>query len=301
MREPSQQRRLDLLHAALLAGASHLDVAPAYGLGHAERVVGRFLSTLTSSTPRPTVTTKVGLRPSRLGMTIAPLQAPARRLAAALRQHGVTGSHGQTANKTVRLHASAIERSVRRSLRDLQLPFVDYLLLHEADPTSLSATALRALEQLRRDGKYQEFGTANTQEHPVAQNFRPAVSALQYPFWRGSPSTWQNARTLITFSVFQCIESLERALHVDRALRGQLESNLQRPLRTRSDTAQGLIYIALYTRRPKTVLVGSTSPSHIHTACEVLNWPPLPTSVADEAYRSISENTFAPPRTSRNR
>src|SRR3990170_2143406 len=58
MREPSPAAQQRLLHAAYDAGFRHFDVAPSYGLGAAERVLGRFLRTRPEGV---TIGTKVGM------------------------------------------------------------------------------------------------------------------------------------------------------------------------------------------------------------------------------------------------
>src|SRR5262245_15446574 len=75
LRIGSARERQNILAAALASGITHFDTAPVYGFGEAERSLGRFLRGRRSGL---TLTTKFGLRPSRLAVGLAPLQRMAR-------------------------------------------------------------------------------------------------------------------------------------------------------------------------------------------------------------------------------
>src|SRR3990172_8903850 len=67
--------RLRLLELAFDRGITHFDTARAYGMGNAERIVGRFIS---DKRDEVTVTTKLGIMPARGGLLTRSARAGAR-------------------------------------------------------------------------------------------------------------------------------------------------------------------------------------------------------------------------------
>jgi hypothetical protein len=126
----SSQRLLDCV---LDHGIARLDVAPCYGLGTAESVVGRTVATRS----QVKVTTKVGIEPPPCGRFAAYLCEPvraARRLWSpqiVRRPAGPTQSPGPL---SARLDIRNVDpaRSLRRSKRALQNERIDTWLTHEA-------------------------------------------------------------------------------------------------------------------------------------------------------------------------
>lgn len=136
-------RALELLHAAYDAGIAHFDVARAYGLGHAEGILGEFLE---GRRDRVTVTTKLGLQPPSGG--VAGAIAGNRRLVGVAKSmlRRVPGLATLARRRAAAMVASGAftpaeaERSFATSLRELRTDHVDLLLLHEC-----------TLEDARRD------------------------------------------------------------------------------------------------------------------------------------------------------
>jgi aryl-alcohol dehydrogenase-like predicted oxidoreductase len=73
----SSRERQRLLDAAYALGIRHFDTARSYGLGDAEREVGRFVA---RHRGHVTVATKFGMQLSRTGSLLKPLQTAARRV-----------------------------------------------------------------------------------------------------------------------------------------------------------------------------------------------------------------------------
>jgi len=121
---PRQTRRL--IEAAVAAGVTVFDTAPAYGNGEAERRLGRVLAGLDHS--RFFVTSKAGLT-----------------------SFGVAGRRRD-------FSPGAIEASVRKSLDRLGVEGLDGLFLHGAAPDELTSALFRRLDDLRAAGAFARLG-----------------------------------------------------------------------------------------------------------------------------------------------
>ena len=124
----SSRSSAKIVEAALTGGITHFDVAPSYGLGLAEAVLGQVLG----STKGFTIATKAGIpRPrSRLLKSFArELLKPAVRMAPWLKSRlvaSVSEAHPQD-----RFRADLIQASLLESLIELKREYVDVFLLHE--------------------------------------------------------------------------------------------------------------------------------------------------------------------------
>jgi aryl-alcohol dehydrogenase-like predicted oxidoreductase len=133
---------LNALAAAFDAGVNWFDVAPAYGAGEAETLLGRFLR---GRRDRAFVVTKVGMAPPRrlgalrLAYTLGrPLAARAMALRSGFR------SLAATRNRRMPLTAELVERSIGESLRRLGVDHVDVYALHDPDPADVARDDIRA-------------------------------------------------------------------------------------------------------------------------------------------------------------
>jgi D-threo-aldose 1-dehydrogenase len=178
LRIGSARERLDILAAARACGITHFDTAPIYGLGEAERSLGRFLRTERASI---TLTTKFGLRPSPLAARVAPVQRAGRRLLKifpALRRAAARNSAVLYSAPTYSV--SAVRASLDASLRALRTDYVDFFLAHQARVDALpDVEVIGLLQQLQRDGKIRAFGVATESAWlaPVLQQ-RPQLAAV---------------------------------------------------------------------------------------------------------------------------
>src|SRR4051812_14140406 len=120
------------IHHALSLGINWIDTAPAYGLGHAETIVGRSLAQVPAS-DRPFVFTKCGLVWQPGERTVANVLAPA-----------------------------SIRRECEDSLRRLRLDCLDLLQVHwpshDGTPVEESWATLAALVD---EGKVRAIGASN--------------------------------------------------------------------------------------------------------------------------------------------
>ena len=126
------------------AGVTWFDVAPSYGDGHAEVLLGKFLAGKRSQVA---VCTKVGIVPGRMSLAIRiakPVVQWAIVLRPELRKH-VTSFRPPA--QRVKLTGPFIESSIVESLRRLQTDYVDVLALHEANLEDVKRDdVLRALD-----------------------------------------------------------------------------------------------------------------------------------------------------------
>jgi aryl-alcohol dehydrogenase-like predicted oxidoreductase len=140
-----ERERRRLLDAAYDAGIRHLDTAPIYGDGSAERTVGRFLAERRGDV---TVAAKIGLLPARAG----------RAAALVRRLPGISAD----ARRSTPPEAQA---GFERTLRNLRSDHVDVLLLHEcvaADPLLDEWRGL--LEDAVSSGRARATGIATSPE-----------------------------------------------------------------------------------------------------------------------------------------
>ena len=117
------------IHAALDAGISLIDTAPAYGFGHSEEVIGRAIAER-GQRDRVVLATKVGLE---------------RRGDALFRN----GTRRQ------------IFEEVELSLRRLRTDYIDLYQVHWPDPLTPYEETAEALRDLKRAGKVRAIGVSN--------------------------------------------------------------------------------------------------------------------------------------------
>jgi methylglyoxal reductase len=135
----------DAIHAALDAGITLIDTAPAYGLGHAEELVGRVLR---SRRDEVVVATKCGLV-----------------------WHAERGPYffsqgGRPVHRD--LSDSAIRHEVEESLRRLNTDRIDLYITHWQDPTTPIPETVETLKALRSEGKIRAFAASNTTPEDLA-------------------------------------------------------------------------------------------------------------------------------------
>ncbi|MBT8154543.1 aldo/keto reductase [Epibacterium ulvae] len=261
------------LARAWAAGVRWFDVAPAYGGGEAEMLLGAFLAERGADRDQAQICTKVGLLP--------PPQNPAKKLLrAALRpasralspMRAMIRKSGATANRRLPLTPDILKNSLEQSLKRLNLEQVTLYALHNADPQDLERDEiLRVLEDLTTSGKARALAVAGDGAAALAAaRIGTPFSAVQlaHPVADQAPLT--TARTagldVITHSVFGVageLAHLERRLRQDTELLERLRSaNLaapQAPLkelaaaallaRARACNPDGVVLCSMYSKR----------------------------------------------------
>ena len=151
---------LAILEAAFDAGIRHFDIAPMYGYGQAESVVGEFLARHGSEA---TVTTKYGIPPAKRQGLIGLARSVARPVVKAMPglKRGLTTAATKATGGGPKASFTAAEarESLDRSLRELRTDRIDIWLLHDATLADLHDEALLCLMQdSAAAGKIGTFG-----------------------------------------------------------------------------------------------------------------------------------------------
>lgn len=200
---------LAALERAYDAGIRWFDVAPSYGDGAAEEVLGRFASV---GRPDITIATKVGILPGRVSLPKR-IAKPVVRLALSLAP-GLRNAvkRQRPAAEKQPITPELIAASIDASLRRLRTERLDLVLLHDATPEEAARDDIvRALERVLSGGKAARVGIASSPTavaaglsahalYTVAQfannPFQPGLSELR-PVLEGRPDVM-----VVTHSVF---------------------------------------------------------------------------------------------------
>jgi aryl-alcohol dehydrogenase-like predicted oxidoreductase len=229
----SETQGLRALHAAFERGVNWYDVAPPYGDGEAEGILGRFIA---GSRDRVVVCTKFGIpRPviSPVVRLIRPAVRAVTRMLLPLR--GGMNMVGRFSNKQ-RLHPQQIESSVTDSLRRLQTDYIDVLALHEPSPQDCANEVIvHELRRMVQKGYARAVAIAGPAEAAVAgarasglykiaqlpdSPFAPAIARVKAELGEDS------ALFFVTHSVFGAHDLLSRLLIGDGGQLGALASQL---------------------------------------------------------------------------
>lgn len=204
-----------LIDAAIESGIRHFDVAPIYGQGLAEDVLGVCLAN--ARTP-VTITTKVGLaRPLRKSGVNYQLQAIARsalRFAPTVRR-----KLGQRAYSTARRTAFGqddVEASLAESLRRLRRDQIDVLLLHEPEVEDLTDELIVWLERQRVNGTAGVIGFGARKERVPAILARwPEAQFVQTNWAPGEPTPFVGDRLLSLHGAARALALVRERLQRD--------------------------------------------------------------------------------------
>jgi aryl-alcohol dehydrogenase-like predicted oxidoreductase/histidinol phosphatase-like enzyme len=148
------ERAIEVIRAALDAGATLLDSADAYchddrDVGHNERLIARALAGWAGDRARITVATKGGMR----------------------RPNGAWVSDGR---------AKHLRDACEASRRALAVDTIDLYQLHAVDPRTPIETSVRALARLQEEGRIREIGLCNVTVNQIrAARSIAAIASVQ--------------------------------------------------------------------------------------------------------------------------
>ena len=210
----SRKAGIAAIERALGAGITWFDVAPSYGDGEAEAILGEALAGANVA-----ILTKVGLRaPSRTPLSAA-VRAIARPLVAAVPHiRALLKPARRNAAERAPLDVENIRASLSRSLERLKVDRVAVLALHDPLPEDLQRDdLLRALAEVKRQGLAVRIGIAGSFENFVtAAEFSDIVDLAQFAvptdgqFSGQIGSLASHHAFAITHSIFAASETVAR-------------------------------------------------------------------------------------------
>jgi aryl-alcohol dehydrogenase-like predicted oxidoreductase len=157
----TMRRSQAMIDEALRLGIRYFDVAPSYGMGTAEDVVGSVIG----DSQDAVVATKVGpprghysTRSNLLRRYVKPALDRLPMIKSLLRQHVTAPPLTREQRPRYDFSADRIRRSVNESLDRLKRRRVDVLLLHEPHPDDLTPPLEESMNKLGDDGQIGEWG-----------------------------------------------------------------------------------------------------------------------------------------------
>jgi D-threo-aldose 1-dehydrogenase len=274
MRIASRRERDRLLTLAFESGVRHFDVARMYGLGAAERELGRFARTRRDEI---TIATKFGIETTspvaRLARLQPPVRAALKRLPAARR---VIKRRGDAINAARRYDARAARRSLERSLLEAGTDYFDILFVHDPCPGDIVVVDEldRFFRQARDEGKIRAWGVAGAGVTAVqlAKRFGADATLQQrYAlFDRSSCDTNRRGRIVFGFLAVT-LSRLTNYLGADPQLRSEWTSSLGLGSRWTEEIAELLLLEAIDSNEGAVVLVSTTRPERMQRAAEAID------------------------------
>jgi D-threo-aldose 1-dehydrogenase len=287
MRLPRRRDRRRLLDAVFEAGLRHFDLARMYGLGMAEREVGRFARGRRDGI---SIATKFGIDPP--GAIAARLQAPARAALAGLPALRRAVKRRESAFAMgAGYHPAAARASLEKSLVELDTDYVDFFFVHDPDACGVAdAAGLGSeLEALRAEGKVRAWGVSGAPEPvqaltrvwpDVQVQWRESVFSAQT---RGEDETPAISFGVLSGALPRIVEHL-----VDRPERRRWSAALGIDCGDPEALAVLLLREALDRNRRGGVLVADTRPERLVAAVTAVREPPRPVEAeALDAFRLL--------------
>jgi Aldo/keto reductase family len=162
----SEAQGLRALGLAFERGVTWYDVAPPYGDGEAEGILGKFLA---GRRDRVAICTKIGVPRPVVSSAMRLIRPAARAMARAFPQWRVGMAKARGAGSRDRLRAEQIESSIVESLRRLRTEYIDVLALHEPSPQDCTNEAnLRELRRMIEKGYVRCVAIAGVPEAIIA-------------------------------------------------------------------------------------------------------------------------------------
>ncbi|MFV0244826.1 MAG: aldo/keto reductase [Qingshengfaniella sp.] len=278
----SERDGLAALERAHAAGIHWYDVAPAYGGGEAEDILGRFLKGRRAGLM---ICTKVGLMPPKssgvkraLRGTLRPVVGVLGPLRAMIRKSGAT------ANRAVELTPDLLRGSLDRSLTRLGTEQVDVYALHNARAEDLARDEIRATcAALLAEGKARVIAVAGDTDAARAaiaigapfglvQFAQPAGDDPAMDLFAAAHAAGIGVVTHSVFGVSGSLQALTRRLKGDPALATRLaEAGYAGPpdaaaarlllARARAANARGVVLSSMFSERSLAAnLAGAAAP-----------------------------------------
>ena len=271
-----------LIRTAIDCGITHFDVAPYYGSGDAEKILGDILSNVKEEV---TVTTKFGLIPVGGGVSGSMLRAALRpifRRMKSLKQIASKVVRKTHQSKPLTFNPGDLKESLDASLKKLQRP-VDIFLLHDADYAFATNPALiEELEQAKTQGSAILTGVSGnsdtvtrlvneySQQYPVAQ----LENSLKNP--APIAELEKSASYIITHRAIQGgINELFFLLEMRPKFAQVWAREIGVDITNKEELANILIELALFENKRGTILFSTTHPDRIKRVAQAYSSPVL--------------------------
>jgi aryl-alcohol dehydrogenase-like predicted oxidoreductase len=147
---------IKILNVAFDEGITHFDVAPLYGMGKTEGILGKFIQ---NKRDQITITTKFGLNPPKYTSSGNLFFKTAKTLVKSFPIFSDLVSK-KVMREVVSSYTSKNARiSLEKSLKELKTDYVDYYFLHEANyEEAISEDLIATISKLKEEGKILEIG-----------------------------------------------------------------------------------------------------------------------------------------------
>ena len=275
----SEANGLRALGLAFERGVTWYDVAPPYGDGEAEGILGKFLA---GRRDRVAICTKFGIPRQVVSPAMRFMRPAARAMARAFPQlHGGTTKLWAAGSRD-RLRADAIESSVVESLTRLRTDYIDVLALHEPGPWECADDAiLRELRRMIEKGYVRSLAIAGAPEaiiNGARASERYQIAQLRDDPFAGTLAGLKGALApdaslfFVSYSVFGALERLADLLVGGGGRLGALASQLGYgpPF-----MASEMLLDHAFAANPEGVVLASMfAPAHIEMNCARAARPP---------------------------
>lgn len=286
-----------LIDAAFDAGARHFDVAPLYGLGTAEYILGRALRGRRDAV---TIVTKVGLmRPNVTSYKLVArsLLGPARKM---IRGTRVSQSiiQATTTKLVLNFAPDYVQQSLEASLGALRTDYVDGFLLHMVTLEDLTDTLINALQALKTTGKTRTIGlaTSRTETQRICARHPDLFDVVQFSWSALEPQLTHNSNAyrIIHRALMRSFDPLRQWFVQNPAACAAVSNACAADVKNPHVLVQCLVGAALVENKGGTVLVASRSiertTSNIHMALDPK------TTVLGAKFLSALRDQVAPPK-----
>ncbi|UKT62243.1 aldo/keto reductase [Pedobacter mucosus] len=267
-----------LIETAIDNGVTHFDVAPFYGSGDAEKILGKILATTSNEI---TITTKYGLTAfasSAGGSAIRKIARPLFRKISGLKKLASVFVSKAHAPQLTSYQPGALTKSLDDSIRNIGRP-IDIFLLHDVNTNITSNEALLAELSLAKEHSKTVFNGISGSLDELESMSR--AFPRDYTVFQTENSLTNGAdlnilkKTGAKIITHRCIQGGLKALNFLMESRPGFRQIWKREIgidpKNEDDIAKILIELALYENPTGTILFSTTKVERIKMIANVIN------------------------------
>lgn len=267
-----------LIRTAIDNGVSHFDVAPFYGSGDAEKILGKILA---STSDHVTIATKYGLTAfgaSASGSAIRKLARPIFRKISGLKKLAAAFVSQTHHPELVNYQAGALTKSLDVSINNLGRP-IDIFLLHDVKENIATDPALLAELSMAKE-------LAKTMQNGISGSMDSLINMSN--LYAQNYTVFQLENSLTSYADIGCLKKNGSRIITHRSIQGGLQAlNFlmeSRPgfkhiwkreigidPKNQDEIAQILIELALHENPAGTILFSTTKVERIKMIASVVN------------------------------